>query len=92
MAKIYTENSYKFVCDGCGLVAGAAPMESIALQMARNTANVQGWQWSHPHWGLRCPSCRSTQYALDAASAAHAEHVQISDIVPAGKSGSQPRQ
>ncbi len=47
-----------FKCDQCHSVAGVAQVESVALQIARRVAHRDGWEWQHPHWGLRCPSCK----------------------------------
>jgi hypothetical protein len=48
---------HTFKCDLCGQVAGRKSSESEALQQARETARLRGWQWRHPGWGLRCNNC-----------------------------------
>ena len=58
MSKIYEDRKYKFVCNGCRLVAGVHPSEQSALKMARRVAKAQGWVWKHPHWQLYCPNCK----------------------------------
>lgn len=53
----YTETVYTFACDDCGRIAGQSTNENEALQTARDYVRKHGWQWNHPHWGLRCTSC-----------------------------------
>jgi hypothetical protein len=54
--KIY-DGMYKFLCDECFQIAGIAEHESEALEMARKTVKIYGWEWRHPHWGLLCNKC-----------------------------------
>lgn len=51
-----------------------------------------GHEWSSAEIRSSTPVPRPTQYALDAAIQPPAEHVQNSDIIPAGEVDTQPRQ
>jgi hypothetical protein len=51
----------RFVCDGCGQLAGAAEYEDQALRNARLVAKTDGWKWEHPGWGLVCDGCQKSR-------------------------------
>ena len=55
--KVYDGKTYKFLCDKCFEIAGISDDERLALEQARKTASVYGWEWFHPHWGLFCNKC-----------------------------------
>jgi hypothetical protein len=57
MTKTIENGIYKFSCDRCGKIAGISDNEQEALQIAKKVANIEKWEWHHPHWGLLCAKC-----------------------------------
>jgi len=49
---------HTFHCNECGAIAGSSHDEQQALKDARAKADLGGWKWFHPGWGLLCPNCQ----------------------------------